>query len=138
VITDRKMTPRQQPVAGIHCKGGPRHCRLRRAATTISAECLPNCKSARNVHCEQLAAHRLPVFPELLSAFDEHAQMLADQPPRGNQRSVGSSLASQGRFTTEAAQHVVLGDLHAIATSLLRRLCGVQVQKVFVDASAAG
>ena len=40
----------------------------------------------------QLEAVDAAVVPELLSAFDEHAEVLADQPPRGHARGVRRPL----------------------------------------------
>ena len=37
---------------------------------------------ARYVHCEELAVRLVAILPKLLSAFDEHTEVLADQPPR--------------------------------------------------------
>ena len=43
----------------------------------------------RNLHCEELAVRWLAILPQLLSAFDEHSEMLANQPPCGNPRGMG-------------------------------------------------
>jgi hypothetical protein len=44
--------------------------------------------TVEKAECRALALRWLAILPQLLSAFDEHAEVLADQPPRGNPRSV--------------------------------------------------
>ena len=81
-------------------------------------------KSASDADRIELRVYWPPVLAELLPPLDEHPEVLADQPPGRNTRSVRRPVAGQRCFPMEPPQDVICGDLNALATGLLGRLNG--------------
>ena len=76
-VRGARSDPSAYPVAAQDTSG---HLKVRGLPHALSR--------SDDVHRKELAVRRLAVLPKLLSAFDEHAELLANQPPCGNARSV--------------------------------------------------